>query len=197
MPRVSKKGTRKKKKEKEWTEEELEVINREFEDRKPKIIECLKTKPFVEALNKVLHLVDIFDIPQQIVDTTETRLRIHGMLIEWTLKWLYDLISSGELSPEEREMRINQSVIICFFQLCDRPALRRKFKKYVVPLLIKPGYSRTKIVEVVKRKLEEVSYFDDDAIEGLNVSVMRMQIKWLDREFYGAMARYYSWERDS
>ena len=169
------------KEEKEFTDEEKATIKRESEIRVPRIIECLKTHSFASGLNEMLIITCKPFAKGQIEVIRATIATI------WlsTLEWLFDYIKSLEPSSEERNMRINQSVVICFrlLYLKGERVFKRAFKHYVAPFLVEPGISKAETIRRIRDKLCEVycSAGTEDVV-GYFHQLMYERIMSLDRQ---------------
>ena len=165
-----------KRKKEELNEEQIKEKKKVY---MPQIIECLKTKSFVEGVNDVHGLItkDYYAMGWKAVELMDT-------LNVSTVKWLYTFVTTSELSLEEREMRIKQIVVLCFYLADAGDIFRKTFKHYVVPLLIKPGYSKRQIIEAIKKKLYEVSQCKErDEIASFYLSNYEGEIKRLERMY--------------
>ncbi len=72
-------------------------------------------------------------------------------LIDELLKWFSHIIQSSS-TPEEREMRIDEAILICFivFQ-CDYVFFSRIFTKRVAPFFVEGGSKKEMVDAVLKR----------------------------------------------
>jgi len=135
------------------TEEQIQILQQKKQTLFKKCTEIFKTRPYVEGLNEVYRTFD---------DSSITYLDQRGLyikpLIESLLMWFYDLIQSP-ISPEEREMRINQSIFVCFLLYsCWQTECYRYFERYIAPFIIKPGSSTKQIAETLQKRFYDITH---------------------------------------
>jgi len=129
---------------------EFYQIPKNIYSKMQEIIEYLKTRSHIDALNHVNTALR----PKLEESSLE---KVEKDVVESMLKWIYDLINNSPLTPEEREMRINQAVISCFLLHGSRECpYRILFKRYVAPFLVEPGCSKKQVVERIKNKLRKL-----------------------------------------
>lgn len=149
-----KKTTKSTKKETTLTDEEIQKIRSAREAMYEKIINTLKTKPYVEGINEVYKLL----CEPISVSGYEAMERYKVPLIRAVLQWLYNTIKNP--SPKDKlttEERVNQAVfiVITLYRL-NSNKLVHFFQRYIGSFWVYPGINDDQVKEIVIDKLSEL-----------------------------------------
>ena len=157
------------------TKEQIELLTQEKNELFIKCTEILETKSYVEGINGVCEALDNSLIAK--LDSREDL--FYNPLVESLLEWLHDRIQNTE-SPEEREMRINQAIFICFllYTLWETVCFRC-FKQYIAPFIIGPHFRTKQIVQTLQQRFYDITHSEEakDIDRELRTTVMEITVK--------------------
>ena len=158
------------------SEEDKELIDREVKAILPRYKKILETEPLEDAVYNVWRIHS----PPEVRKRRYPIMNMYFLiLIDKLLKWFSRIIRSAS-TPEEREMRIDEAILICFIGFeWDDLLFCRIFRRRVAPFFVQRG-SRKEMVDAVLKRVNAVAnneaysrvpYLIIDDMKGFQLSV--------------------------
>ena len=135
------------------TEDDIAAILREKDRLLPLVIESFRTKSYVDGLN------DLFDILEDIDLSGYHYFKASDVLMLETLRWFRDEVVPK--SGKERDMRINQALIVCFVLYRNQKLFWRALGAFVIPIIADPEVSIDHAINCLGKRIYDLAYSNE------------------------------------
>ena len=133
----------------ELTEDDIAAIKRERDRLLPLVFKSFQTKSYVDGLNEMFHILNMITL------TGYSAFKASDMVVLDTLKWFRDEVIPN--SGKERDMRIDQALVVCFVLYRDQKLFWRALRAFVIPLIADPDISVEHAVNCTGKRIYDLA----------------------------------------